>query len=160
MKPAHDEPFPKLLFFGLQKIRQSADLLLLRTVPNFRDLHVLHHICPTFVSLFYEIQNDMITEKKYYTGSQEKMARYAKAIAHPARVFILDFLADNIDKCCYSGDMAEDIPIARSTLSEHLKELKKAGLIQGEINPPYIKYCINKENWEEARDMFDGFFRK
>jgi ArsR family transcriptional regulator len=96
----------------------------------------------------------MITEKKYYTESQEKMARYAKAIAHPARVFILDFLADNIDKCCYSGDMAEDIPIARSTLSEHLKELKKAGLIQGEINPPYIKYCINKENLDKKYMIF------
>ena len=102
----------------------------------------------------------MITEKKYYTESQEKMARYAKAIAHPARVFILDFLADNIDKCCYSGDMAEEIPIARSTLSEHLKELKKVGLIQGEINPPYIKYCINKENWEEAKGLLHLFFQR
>ncbi|MFZ4522700.1 MAG: ArsR/SmtB family transcription factor [Bacteroidales bacterium] len=102
----------------------------------------------------------MVPPKKYYTESQERMARYAKAVAHPARVFILDFLSDNIDKCCYSGDMAEDIPIARSTLSEHLKELKNAGLIQGEINPPYIKYCINKQNWDEARMMFDGFFRK
>jgi len=101
----------------------------------------------------------MTTEKKYYTEPQEKMARYAKAIAHPARVYILNFLADSIDKCCYSGDMAEDIPIARSTLSEHLKALKEAGLIQGEINPPYIKYCINKANWEEAKAMFDSFFR-
>jgi len=102
----------------------------------------------------------MITEKKYYTENQEKIARYGKAIAHPARVFILDFLADNIDKCCYSGDMAEEIPIARSTLSEHLKELKKAGLIQGEINPPYIKYCINKENWEEAKRLLDFLFER
>jgi ArsR family transcriptional regulator, arsenate/arsenite/antimonite-responsive transcriptional repressor len=102
----------------------------------------------------------MITEKKYYTENQEKIARYGKAIAHPARVFILDFLADNIDKCCYSGDMAEEIPIARSTLSEHLKELKKAGLIQGEINPPYIKYCINKENWKEAKRLLNFLFER
>ena len=102
----------------------------------------------------------MIAKQKYYTESQEKMARYAKAMAHPARVYILDFLADNIGKCCYSGDMAEEIPLARSSLSEHLKALKEAGLIQGEINPPYIRYCINKSNWEEARDMFEGFFRK
>jgi len=101
----------------------------------------------------------MISKKKYYTENQEKMARYAKAFAHPARVFILDFLADNIDKCCYSGDMAEEIPIARSTLSEHLKELKKVGLIQGEINPPYIKYCINKEHWKEAKALMNEFFR-
>jgi predicted transcriptional regulator len=102
----------------------------------------------------------VVAKKKYYTENQEKMARYAKAIAHPARVFILDFLAGNIDKCCYSGDMAEDIPIARSTLSEHLTALKKAGLIQGEINPPYIKYCINKANWEEAKSLLNAFFEK
>lgn len=102
----------------------------------------------------------MITQRKYYTEKQEKMARYAKAMAHPARVFILDFLAGNIDKCCYSGDMAEELPIARSTLSEHLKELKNAGLIQGEINPPYIRYCIHKERWEEARSMFRDFFEQ
>jgi DNA-binding transcriptional ArsR family regulator len=102
----------------------------------------------------------MITEKKYYTESQVKMARYAKAMAHPVRIFILDFLADNIDKCCYSGDMAEELPIARSTLSEHLKELKKSGLIQGEINPPYIKYCINKEHWEEAKELFQNFYKR
>ena len=54
--------------------------------------------------------------------------------------------------------MAEELPIARSTLSEHLKELKNAGLIQGEINPPYIKYCINRANWEEAKILFSNFF--
>jgi Mn-dependent DtxR family transcriptional regulator len=72
----------------------------------------------------------------------------------------MDYLADNINKCCYSGDMAEELPIARSTLSEHLKELKNAGLIQGEIKAPYIKYCINKENWEEAKRLFSGFFSR
>jgi predicted transcriptional regulator len=70
----------------------------------------------------------------------------------------MDYLAQNIDKCCYSGDMAEELPIARSTLSEHLKELKKAGLIQGEINPPYIKYCINIDNWNEAQMIINAFF--
>jgi DNA-binding transcriptional ArsR family regulator len=102
----------------------------------------------------------MITEKQHYTENQKKMARYAKAMAHPVRIFILDFLANNIDKSCYSGDMAEELPIARSTLSEHLKELKKSGLIQGEINPPYIKYCIKKENWEEAKELFDMFYKR
>ena len=92
------------------------------------------------------------------TLSQEKIARYAKALSNPIRIYILNYLADNMDKCCYSGDMAEELPIARSTLSEHLKELKNAGLIQGEINPPYIKYCINSENWEEAKKMFASFF--
>jgi DNA-binding transcriptional ArsR family regulator len=95
---------------------------------------------------------------KYFTEEQEKIALYAKALSNPIRVFILDYLANNLDKCCYSGDMAEELPIARSTLSEHLKELKNAGLIQGEINPPYIKYCINRKNWEEARRILDRFF--
>jgi DNA-binding transcriptional ArsR family regulator len=96
---------------------------------------------------------------KVYTEKQERLARYSKALGHPARVFIMDFLVKNTDRCCYSGDMVEELPIARSTLSQHLKELKVAGLIQGEINPPYIKYCINKENWAEAKAMFGLFFK-
>jgi DNA-binding transcriptional ArsR family regulator len=100
----------------------------------------------------------MATKKKYYTEEQERLAKIAKALSNPSRVFILDFLANNLDKCCYSGDMVDELPIARSTLSEHLKELKKAGLIQGEINPPYIKYCLNRENWMIARAMLDRFF--
>ncbi len=103
---------------------------------------------------------EITVKKKYYTDQQEKMARYAKALSHPVRVFIMDFLVKNAGKCCYSGDMAEELPIARSTLSEHLNELKKAGLIQGEINPPYIKYCINRENWEEAKKLITGFFER
>lgn len=98
-----------------------------------------------------------MSSKKYYTDSQEKLARYSKALAHPARVYIMDFLIKNTDRCCYSGDMAEELPIARSTLSQHLKELKNAGLIQGEINPPYIKYCINKESWDEAKKLMEEF---
>jgi len=100
----------------------------------------------------------MNPKNNFLSDEQEKMSRYAKALSHPVRVFILNYLADNLDKCCYSGDMAEELPIARSTLSEHLKELKKSGLIQGEINPPFIKYCINKQNWEEAHVLLNGFF--
>ena len=113
-----------------------------------------------FVSFLDEILNGMEVREKSFTDTQEKLARYSKAMAHPVRIFIMDYLADNINKCCYSGDMAEELPIARSTLSEHLKELKKAGLIQGEINAPYIKYCINKENWEEAKRLFSEFFSR
>jgi ArsR family transcriptional regulator, arsenate/arsenite/antimonite-responsive transcriptional repressor len=102
-----------------------------------------------------------MTEKETpLTDNQEKIARYGKALSNPIRVFILEYLSNNLNKCCYSGDMAEILPIARSTLSEHLKELKNAGLIQGEINPPYIKYCINPGNWEEARLTFAKFFKK
>jgi len=94
------------------------------------------------------------------TETQIKTARYAKALSHPVRLFILDYLIKNAGKCCYSGDMAELLPIARSTLSQHLTELKEAGLIQGEIKAPYIKYCINKQNWEEARKLVSGFLNQ
>ncbi len=85
------------------------------------------------------------------------MAKFSKAMSHPARIFILHRLS-LMNGCCTSGEMVDDIPIARSTLSQHLKELKLAGLIQGEINPPYIKYCINRENWKIARELFQDFF--
>lgn len=86
------------------------------------------------------------------------LARYMKALSHPVRLYILALLGRQ--SCCYSGDLAEELPIARSTLSQHLKELKSAGLIQGEINPPKIKYCLNRQRWEELqfllRDFLDG----
>jgi len=62
--------------------------------------------------------------------------------------------------CCYSGDLTDELSIAKSTLSQHLKELKNAGLIQGEIELPRIKYCINKKNWEEAQSLFNNRFCK
>lgn len=79
-----------------------------------------------------------------------ELAQIAKAMSHPARVFIMKKLT-GMNSCCYSGDLVEELPIGRSTLSQHLKELKHAGLIQGETEPPFIKYCINHENWEKAR---------
>ena len=90
-----------------------------------------------------------------YTEDQIKLARYAKAMGHPARIKILEILSKQ--DCCYSGNIAEEFPIALSTLSQHLKELKSSGLIQGEINPPRIKYCINKSNWEQAKLLYDSF---
>ena len=92
----------------------------------------------------------MIT--KPITADQKKIARYAKAMGHPVRMFVLELLSR--ESCCYSGDLSEILPIAKSTLSQHLKELKDAGLICGEIEAPKIRYCINRENWKEARDLF------
>ncbi len=93
--------------------------------------------------------------KKKYTEEQEKLARFAKAMGHPARIAILQFLASQ--ECCFFGDIHEELPIAKATVSQHLKELKEAGLIQGEIETPKVKYCINKENWETAKKMFADF---
>lgn len=94
--------------------------------------------------------------KPKYTERQIKLARYAKALSHPVRIQLMEILSKQ--SCCYSGDIADDLPIARSTLSQHLNELKDAGLIQGEFNPPKIKYCIKRENWEEAKRMMKEFF--
>ena len=91
------------------------------------------------------------------TSEQKQMARFAKAMGHPVRMYILDLLAGQ--SCCYSGDLSEDLPIAKSTLSQHLKELKDAGLIQGTIERPKIKYCLNQENWERARQLFREFLQ-
>ena len=95
---------------------------------------------------------------KKYAIEQEQMARFAKAMGHPARVAILEFLARQ--ECCYFGNIHEELPIAKATVSQHLKELKDAGLIQGEIETPKVKYCINRENWDMARQLFDRFFRQ
>ncbi len=89
----------------------------------------------------------------------QQIAQIAKAMSHPVRVYILKKLS-HMNSCCYSGDLVDELPVGRSALSQHLKELKFAGLIQGEINPPYIKYCINRENWEKAKLLCNDFFGK
>ena len=99
-----------------------------------------------------------MVSKPKFTSQQEQIARIAKAISHPARVYILEKL-NGLNSCCTSGEMIGDIPIARSTLSQHLKELKYAGLIQGEIDPPSIKYCINRNNWEIAKIILNSFLK-
>ncbi len=95
---------------------------------------------------------------KIITEDQKKAARYAKAMGHPIRMYVLELLSKQ--PCCYSGDLTEILPIAKSTLSQHLKELKEAGLIQGEIEAPRIRYCINTDNWKEAKELFKGFLDK
>ena len=91
-----------------------------------------------------------------YNIDNEQLARFAKAMGHPTRITILHFLASM--ESCYFGDIHNELPIAKATVSQHLKELKDAGLIQGEIETPKVKYCINKENWEKAQTFFETFF--
>lgn len=93
---------------------------------------------------------------KDYNINQEHLARFAKAMGHPARIAILQFLAGQ--STCYFGKIHEELPIAKATVSQHLKELKDAGLIQGEVETPKVKYCINRENWQLAHAMFAEFF--
>jgi len=95
-------------------------------------------------------------ENIIYKEDTEQLARFAKALGHPTRVAILKHLENQ--SCCFTGDLVDIFPLAQSTISQHLKELKNAGLIQGELNPPKIKYCINKENWKTAKALFQSFF--
>ena len=98
----------------------------------------------------------VISEQEISADSQKDIARFAKALSHPIRLEILRLLSSQ--SCCFTGDLVQVLPIAQSTVSQHLKELKIAGLIQGEINAPKIKYCINKENWQKAKVLFAAFF--
>lgn len=93
---------------------------------------------------------------KQQPHNPEELAKFAKAMGHPTRIEILRFLA-SMDSCFF-GDIHNELPIAKATVSQHLKELKDAGLIQGEIQAPKVKYCINKENWEKARESFSSLF--
>ncbi len=93
-----------------------------------------------------------------YTEKEELLARYAKALSHPVRIRILNFL--DKQACCFTGELTEEIPLAQSTISQHLKELKDAGLIQGDVMPPRVKYCINQKAWTEAKKIFATFFEK
>jgi ArsR family transcriptional regulator len=96
-------------------------------------------------------------KEEILTEDQKTIARFAKAMGHPIRMYVLELLSKQT--CCYSGDLTEVLPIAKSTLSQHLKELKDAGLIQGEIEAPKIKYCLNQENWELAKQLFARFLK-
>jgi len=93
-----------------------------------------------------------------YKENTEELARFAKALGHPTRIAILKHLENQ--SCCFTGDLVDVFPLAQSTISQHLKELKNAGLIQGELKPPKIKYCIHQKNWERAKKLFDDLFNQ
>ncbi len=88
-----------------------------------------------------------------FSRKQQDAAIFAKALSHPARISILLMLAKQ--KTCICGDMVEQLPMAQSTVSQHLKELKEAGLIMGEIDGPRICYCLNHEIFNQFRGILD-----
>ena len=94
--------------------------------------------------------------KTDYSEDEKLIALYAKAMGHPARIAILNYLS-SLD-CCFFGDIFEVLPIAKATVSQHLTELKNAGLIQGTIESPKVKYCINVQNWIKAKKVYEKFF--
>ena len=98
-----------------------------------------------------------LTKREIFTEQQNRIADLAKAFAHPARVAILQLLISR--KACVCGDIVDELSLAQATVSQHLKELKRIGIIQGEINPPRVCYCINPEVWNEAQQAFGNVLK-
>lgn len=99
-----------------------------------------------------------VTRTDLYTDEQNALAIAAKAIAHPARIAIIDCLlkAD----ACITGDLVLEIGLAQATVSQHLRELKEIGIIQGSIEGASVSYCINPQRWAEIRENFNKLFDK
>jgi DNA-binding transcriptional ArsR family regulator len=96
------------------------------------------------------------TKSGEFSVKDNRLAKYGKALAHPARVAILKLLARK--NACICGDIVEELPLSQSTVSQHLKELKEAGLIKGEIEGVKICYCIDEAEWKKARQVMDELF--
>ena len=97
-----------------------------------------------------------LTKTEGFTKSQIDLAAVAKALGHPARIAILQFLATQ--KTCMCGDIVNELPLSQSTVSQHLKELKKVGLIKGNIDGPSVCYCIDEKNWNRVTRVFSAMF--
>lgn len=96
------------------------------------------------------------TKTKEFSVNENKLANYAKALAHPARVSILQLLANK--QTCVCGDIVNELPLSQSTVSQHLKELKESGLIKGTIEGTTVCYCIDEKEWNEARTWLNQLF--
>jgi DNA-binding transcriptional ArsR family regulator len=97
-----------------------------------------------------------LVKSDLFTKEQNTLATTFKVLAHPARIAILQHLSSC--KSCITGDIVEEIGLAQPTISQHLKELKNIGLIQGTIEGTAVCYCINPEKWEELHALLDGLF--
>lgn len=91
-----------------------------------------------------------------FTIKDNKIAKYAKALGHPARIAILRLLVKN--ESCFCGDIVDELPLSQSTVSQHLKELKDVGLIKGDITGRSVCYCIDEKVWEEAKECLSVLF--
>src|SRR6187551_2621815 len=97
-----------------------------------------------------------IHKKEAFSQKEQDLAEFAKAVAHPARIAILKVLAQHNE--CICGEIVEILPLAQSTVSQHLKELKNAGLITGTIDGPRSCYCINWKAFEKFNTEFNTLF--
>ena len=97
-----------------------------------------------------------ITKSYEFSATENKLAKYAKALAHPARIAILKLLAQKA--ACICGDIVDELPLSQSTVSQHLKELKEAGLIHGELAGAKVCYCIDEKEWKIAQALINQIF--
>ncbi|UTW65507.1 winged helix-turn-helix transcriptional regulator [bacterium SCSIO 12643] len=97
-----------------------------------------------------------VTKSDLFTDEQNEIARIAKAMAHPARVAIIDYLLKA--NACINGDLVEELGLAQATISQHLRELKNIGIIQGTIEGVSVSYCINSAKWNEIKTLFNALF--
>jgi ArsR family transcriptional regulator, arsenate/arsenite/antimonite-responsive transcriptional repressor len=99
-----------------------------------------------------------LAKTEEFTKKEADIADYAKALSHPARIRILKILSElNI---CMCGEIVELLPLSQATVSQHLKELKRVGLIEGEIEGPKVCYCINSKKLNEMTNLFETFLNK
>jgi DNA-binding transcriptional ArsR family regulator len=96
------------------------------------------------------------TKTYQFSAKENKLADYAKALGHPARIAILQFLSKK--QSCVCGDIVDVLPLSQSTVSQHLKELKEAGLIKGEIDGVKVCYCIDEKEWRAAQAWLNRLF--
>jgi DNA-binding transcriptional ArsR family regulator len=97
-----------------------------------------------------------LTKSEMFTDKQNRLAQMMKALAHPARIAIIQHLVKA--QACICGDLVDELGLAQATISQHLKELKNAGLIQGTIEGTSVCYCIDRKVWLQYRKEFDAFF--
>lgn len=97
-----------------------------------------------------------LSKTEDFTKAQNELAMLTKALGHPARIAILQFLIKT--KTCVCGDIVDELPLSQSTVSQHLSELKKAGLIKGDIEGPSVCYCIDEKAWGKAKKMIGDLF--
>ena len=97
-----------------------------------------------------------LSKTEEFTVRDNNLAKYAKALSHPARVAILRLLIEK--RACICGDIVDELPLSQSTVSQHLKELKEAGLIKGDIDGVRICYCIDMDAWKQAKAYLDSLF--
>lgn len=97
-----------------------------------------------------------LTKSEEFTKTQNDLAILTKALGHPARIAILQFLMKT--RSCVCGDIVDKLPLSQSTVSQHLKELKNAGLIKGDIDGPSVCYCIDEKAWNKAKKIIGDLF--